>query len=110
MHELSITQSMVELCEQYADGQQVISVTVEIGDLSGVVPQAVEFCFEACCRGTLLEGARLIITTIPGTARCRDCGFEQQVGSLYKACSACGGFDLELLSGRELRVRELEVD
>ncbi len=110
MHELAITQGIVEICEQYAAGSQVLAVTVEIGDLSGVVPEAVEFCFEACSRDTLLEGARLVIERVPGRARCRDCAAEQEVSSFHEPCAACGGFGMELLSGTELRVRELEVE
>lgn len=110
MHELAITQSIVEICENHASGRRVRSVKVEIGDLSGVVPEAVEFCFEACSRDTLLEGALLVIERVPGRARCRDCSAEQDVSSFHEPCAACGCFGMELLSGTELRVRELEVE
>ncbi len=110
MHELAITQNIVEICEKHASGRRILSVKVEIGDLSGVVPEAVEFCFEACSRDTLLEGARLVIERVPGRARCRDCTAEQDVASYHEACAACGGFGMEILSGTELRVRELEVE
>ena len=69
MHELSITQSVVEICEQNAGGRRVLSVTLEVGGLSGIVPDAVEFCFEACTRGTLLEGAKLIIERVEPKGR-----------------------------------------
>ncbi|MGE4345759.1 MAG: hydrogenase maturation nickel metallochaperone HypA, partial [Geoalkalibacter sp.] len=57
MHEVAITQSIIDICKETARHQgamAVRAVTVEIGELSGVVPEAVEFCFEACSRGTLL--------------------------------------------------------
>ena len=57
MHEMSITQGIIDICEKHAGGRRVLSVDVEIGELSSVVPEAVEFCFEACSQGTLLEGA-----------------------------------------------------
>lgn len=110
MHELAITQNIVEICENHASGRRIRSVRVEIGDLSGVVPEAVRFCFEACSRDTLLEGARLVIERVPGRARCRDCAAEQEVATFHEPCAACGGFGMELLSGTELRVRELEVE
>lgn len=109
MHELSITQSMVELCENNAGGRRVLSVTMEIGELSGMVPDAVEFCFDACSRDTLLEGAQLIIERIPGRGRCH-CGVESPLQNYFDPCPACGGFGLTIISGEELRVRELEVD
>ncbi|HLO26276.1 MAG TPA: hydrogenase maturation nickel metallochaperone HypA [Geobacteraceae bacterium] len=110
MHEMSITQSVVDICAQNAEGRRIISVTLEIGALSGVVPEAVEFCFEACTRDTLMDGARLIIERIPAMARCLDCGAEGSVSAYYDACPACGGYRMELLTGQELRVKELEVE
>lgn len=108
MHELSITQSMVELCEHSAEGRRVTGVFIDIGELSGVFPDAVEFCFAACTRGTLLEGAALTILRIPGKGRCV-CGAESPVSSYFDPCSSCGGFGLTVTAGEELRVRELEV-
>ncbi|HWI40798.1 MAG TPA: hydrogenase maturation nickel metallochaperone HypA [Verrucomicrobiae bacterium] len=109
MHEMSITQSVVEICENHAQGRRVMAVTLEIGELSGVVPEAVEFCFEACSRGTLLEGASLSILRVPGRGRC-GCGTVFAMRAWYDACTSCGGSAVELLSGEELRVKELEVD
>lgn len=113
MHEVGITRSIVEIAERTAREQgadRVLSVTVAIGELSGVVPEAVEFCFEACTRETLLEGTRLIIDRIPGRGRCRECGVEAPLDPYTFACSACGGYDLERLQGDELKIIELEVD
>ena len=79
MHEVAITLNIVEICEETArrQGATVIrSVTVELGELSGVIPEAVEFCFEACSKGTILEGASLIIHRIPGRGRCDACHVE----------------------------------
>jgi hydrogenase nickel incorporation protein HypA/HybF len=110
MHELGVTQSIVEICETHAAGRRVLAVSLEMGDLSGVVPEAVEFCFEACIRETLLEGARLHIERVPGTARCRICAAEFAVRSYHDACPTCGGYQVEILSGEELRVKQLEVE
>jgi hydrogenase nickel incorporation protein HypA/HybF len=110
MHEMSITASIVEICEENSGGQRVISVTLEIGALSGVVPEAVEFCFDACTRDTLLEGAKLRIDRVPAEARCLDCRKRSGVSTCFDPCPACGGYRMELLSGNELRVKELEVE
>jgi hydrogenase nickel incorporation protein HypA/HybF len=110
MHEMSITQGIIEICEKYAGGRRVLSVDVEIGELSNVVPNAVEFCFEACCQGTMLEGAQLTIIRTSGRGHCRDCGADMPLTSLYEACQRCGGYGVEIVSGEEMRVREIEVD
>jgi hydrogenase nickel incorporation protein HypA/HybF len=82
---------------------------MEIGKLSGVVPDAVEFCFEACTRGTLLEGAQLIINQVSARGKCHDCGAETELNAYYDPCASCGGFGIEILTGEELRVKELDV-
>lgn len=113
MHELGITQSIVDIAERTAREhgcKKVTSVTVEIGALSGVIPDAVEFCFEACSKDSLLDGARLVIEAIPGLGRCPECCQEQAIDQHSFACESCGALGLERLQGEELRIKELEVD
>jgi hydrogenase nickel incorporation protein HypA/HybF len=110
MHEMSITQSVVEICEGHAAGRRVTDVVLEIGELSGVVPESIEFCFEACTKGTLLEGARLRMDIVPAIGRCPSCGAQVPVTTLFDPCSLCGEFGLSLVSGEELRVKELELE
>ena len=110
MHEMSITQSVVELCEEHAQGRRVLAVALQIGALSGVVPDSIEFCFEACSKGTLLDGARLEIELIAGEGRCAQCGKVNPVETLFDPCPSCGAFGLELVAGEELRVKEIEIE
>jgi hydrogenase nickel incorporation protein HypA/HybF len=113
MHEVGITRSIVEIAERTAREQgavRVLSVTVAIGTLSGVVPEAVDFCFEACTQETLLENARLIIERIPGKGKCLACDAEIPLDPFTFACPACDSFDLERLQGDELQFIEMEVD
>ena len=110
MHEMSITRSVVDLCLEHAQGRRVTQVTMEIGELSGVVPEAVDFCFAACCQDTLLEGSRLEIVRIAGTGRCHDCAAEFPRSSLFDPCPACGGYRISQISGDELRVRDIDVE
>lgn len=110
VHEMAITQGIVDICLQHAGGRTVRQVVIEIGDLSGVVPEAVVFCFTACTADTTAAEARLEIRQIQGAGRCLDCGTEQPLARLYDPCRQCGGYALTLLRGEELRVVELEVD
>jgi len=110
MHELSLVQGIVEICEQHSAGRRVFEVTLEIGALSGVVPEALEFCFEAVARGTLLEGARLVIEKIPATGFCGCCGVVSEMKTYFDPCPNCGAAAIELRSGDEMRVRDLEVE
>ena len=113
MHELGITQSIVEIALSTAGGQQaekVHSVTLEVGSLAGVVPEALQFCYEACSKGTLLEGSQLIIEQIQASSRCRDCGREYPLTDLLACCPACNSVASDLLCGEELRIKEMEID
>ncbi|MGH4011620.1 MAG: hydrogenase maturation nickel metallochaperone HypA [Pseudonocardiaceae bacterium] len=105
---MAITQSVVHaVCERMGDAP-VRRVCLEIGRLSGVVADSVEFCFEILTAGTTLEGASLEIIQPSGKARCRDCGVEFPMDDLLILC-ACGSANRELLAGEELRIREVEV-
>ncbi len=113
MHEVGITRNIIEIAEDHArraGARKIRSLTVQIGSLSGVIPEAVEFCFEACSSGTLLEGARLIIDRVQGKGRCGECGAETDLDPQTFTCAACGSYALEPLGGNELRITELEVD
>lgn len=108
MHELAITQSMVETVAERTAGARVTLVRLEIGKLSGVVPDSVAFCFDLVADGTPLQGARLEILEPAGRARCRTCTTEFALDQLVLLC-ACGSADVEVLAGKELAIRSVEV-
>ena len=108
MHELAITESLVEAVREHVGAQRVTRVVIEVGALSGVVPDSVLFCFDLCAQGTPLEGSKLEIVEIRGRASCRSCSEVFDMEDAVGLC-ACGSADVELLRGRELRIREVEV-
>lgn len=109
MHELSLVQGVIEICEQHAGGRRVLEVTLEIGTLSGVVPEALEFCFDAATRGTQLEGAELVIERVAASGLCNSCGQVSPMATYFDPCPVCGALAIELRSGDEMRVKDLEV-
>ncbi len=109
MHELGITQNIVAIAAEYAAGAKVRRVTIEIGKLSAILPDSIQFCFDVCCQGTTLEGAELEIIETPGIARCRQCGTEIQLDQPFGTC-ACGSHNLEILQGQELKIKTLETE
>ena len=108
MHELGITRSVIAICSERAAGAQVKRVTLEIGKLSAVLPESVRFCFDICAQGTPLQGSLLEIIEVPGAAVCRDCGGSVALTQLFGRC-ACGGVNLQLVAGEELKIKEMEV-
>lgn len=112
MHEMSLTESMVQIILDQAARQQfdrVKTVWLEIGVLSHVEPDAMRFCFEAVTRGTVAEGARLEILRPPGKAWCLDCAKTVQIAQRFDPCPDCGGRQLQMTGGEELSLKELEV-
>ena len=108
MHELSITRSVVAICAENCNGARVTRVTLEIGKLSAVMPDAVRFCFDICAKATAVEGASLEIIEVPGVAHCLDCEGDVELDDLVGRCT-CGSRNLKLVSGSELKIREMEV-
>jgi hydrogenase nickel incorporation protein HypA/HybF len=109
MHELAITESMVAAVAEKVGPARVARVRLQVGRLAGVVPDALRFCFETCARGTTLEGAALEIDEIDARGRCRRCGTEIAMASFLEVCP-CGGMEVEMLAGQELRIKNVEVE
>lgn len=112
MHEMTLAESVLQICEDHArraGAVKVVRVTVEIGELSHVEPGALAFCFDAVVNGTLAEGASLKIERVPGRAWCDACDAEVGASSLLDACPQCGSFPLRITAGSEMRVRDMEV-
>jgi hydrogenase nickel incorporation protein HypA/HybF len=110
MHELEITQNIVAITSEHAQGYPVKRVTLEIGQLSAVMPDAIRFCFDVCCKDTLLEGATLEIIEISGLGKCRQCGAEFTLEQPFGICDRCGSVDLKILRGNELKIKEMEIE
>lgn len=109
MHELGITQNIVAIAMEYANGVPVKRVTLEVGKLTAILPDAIRFCFDVCCQGTPLEGAQLEIIEKPGLARCLQCGSEVALDLPFGVCD-CGCQKLQIIQGEELSIKELELE
>jgi hydrogenase nickel incorporation protein HypA/HybF len=108
MHELGITQELVTLACERANGARVTRIVVEVGKLSTVLPDAMRFCFELCTEDTPAAGAQLEIVETPGCGRCRKCFAEIAMESPLVRC-ACGSTDVEWISGEQLTLKEMEI-
>lgn len=109
MHELAITRNIIDLVSEAAHGRRIARVTLEIGRLSGVLPDAITFCFPELARGTPAESADLCIDQIDGRARCATCRREFPAGDLLVIC-CCGSTDCRTIAGEELNVKSIEVE
>lgn len=112
MHELGVVMEVVKAVEEFAAENgltEIESLTLEIGELSSMVPRYVEACFPAAAEGTLLEHARLVIETVRGNGRCRGCGKIFHVLSNEGKCPFCGEERPEALGGLEFNIREIKA-
>jgi hydrogenase nickel incorporation protein HypA/HybF len=108
MHEMALTQSVVDAVCEHAAGRRVHSVRLEVGALCAVVPDAMTFCFELATEGTAAEGASLEVDMRPGEARCRTCNTSFELYDLILLCP-CGSADIDVVTGRDMKILSMEV-
>jgi hydrogenase nickel incorporation protein HypA/HybF len=113
VHEMSIAESVLEIIEDKArtDGYaKVKTVWLEIGQLAGVETESLRFCFDVVTRDSVAKDARLEIIETAGQGWCMECGRNVAVTARYEPCPNCGGVQIEVNGGDEMRVKELEVE
>lgn len=112
MHELSIVMSIVDIAQQQAmkaEAQAIEEIELDIGALSGIELDALEFAWPQGVKHTMLEKAVKKINRIEGRAECADCNNRFTIENYYDACPECGGHLIHITQGKELRVRSLVV-
>jgi hydrogenase nickel incorporation protein HypA/HybF len=113
VHELSLVASVFEVLEEKArehGAARVTKVVLDVGIMSGAVPDLLESAFEAYKRGTLAAGARLEIVVVPVKVRCPDCGGEAVREDADFSCAGCGSRRVEIVEGRELVIEKIELE
>lgn len=113
MHEMSLAEGLLQILQSEAQKQgyqRVKSVWLEIGELSSVEVEAMKFCFDAVMRNSLAEGASLNIIHVAGQAWCMQCSKNVSIKQRYDECPDCGSYQLQVTSGDEMKIKELEVE
>lgn len=112
MHEMSIALSIVDIAAaeaEKADVKAFSQITLEIGSLSGIEIDALVFAMASACKGSVLDKAELKINKIAAKAKCKQCGAEFDVENIFTVCPYCQNYGLEILQGREMKVKSLVV-
>ena len=115
MHELSIMTSLMDrVCEiaKTENAEKVTAVNLKNGALSGVISEALEFCFDVCAAGTLVENAKLNIKFVKAMWQCESCEAEiyELEDNSIPICPKCEGLNLKLISGREFELESIEME
>ena len=109
---MSIAQSIVDIIHQYVPEEQaheVRLVKVRVGEMAGVVPDSLEFCFGAIVKDTALDNARLDVEATPLQSQCKICLEVFAVEGACFLCPHCGSGEISVISGTELQVVEIQV-
>ena len=112
MHELTIVQNIITIVAREAEksgAERITGVHLEIGQLSGVEFDSLEFAFRNLSPGSVIESAEISIDKPKGTARCIKCAYEFEIENFIGSCNKCSSFDLEIIKGRELRVKSITI-
>jgi hydrogenase nickel incorporation protein HypA/HybF len=113
MHELNIVEAMVDIVlekARQANAKKVRRVYLVVGELSGVLNEAVELYFAILTKDTIAAGAELFFMRPPTEVRCRACGTVYEPENLKLSCPKCKEQKIEIISGSELYIDSLDVD
>lgn len=116
MHEMGVVLNIVREAEQQAKiyhAEKIGSLTLQIGELTGVMSHFVRSCWPAAIENTILNGAELIIEEVEGLVTCKDCGCVYRVldhlTHNMPDCPECHSTEWTLKQGREVMIKEIGV-
>ncbi|WP_372394882.1 hydrogenase maturation nickel metallochaperone HypA [Azospirillum sp. HJ39] len=113
MHEMALCESLLQAMEEAGranDFRRVRRVRLEIGGFAGVEIEALRFGFDVVTRGSLADGAELVVLEVPGRGWCFDCNDTVALADRLAPCPSCGGNRLHPNGGTELTIKDLEVE
>lgn len=113
MHELSVTESVLNLCTEYANkanATRVTDVHLVIGRLSSIVDDSVQFYWDFVSENSICQGAKLHFERLPAKLKCEDCKQEYIIEERMTPCPACGGYNTRILSGEEFYLDSIEIE
>lgn len=108
MHELSLVEQLLEQSRQHAQGRRIQTVHVRVGAMTCVDPEALHFCFQACCGEAGMAAAELQVVVEPAHAACRRCGKTFTAVALPVICT-CGSSDCSLDGGQDVVLMALDL-
>jgi hydrogenase nickel incorporation protein HypA/HybF len=113
MHELAVTESLLEIALRHAreqDAQCITDLYLVIGMWSSIIDDSIQFYWDIVSDGTIAKGATLHFRRVPVVLTCQDCGKEYQPASEDFACPVCGGTHAKVKTGDEFHLESIEVE
>jgi hydrogenase nickel incorporation protein HypA/HybF len=112
MHELTITESLLEIAIRHgknASASQITDLYLVIGDLSSVVDESVQFYWDIIAKDTIAEGAKLHFQRKPLEIKCLDCQHRYHPENKFLACPICESININIISGEEFFLEAINV-
>ncbi|MFH0952816.1 MAG: hydrogenase maturation nickel metallochaperone HypA [Verrucomicrobiota bacterium] len=115
MHEFSICEGLVgavleEMSRHGAPAGSLRRARVVVGGMHQILPENLTTAYEVLTRDTVAAGSELELRVLPITARCRPCGWTGEIRQPLFLCGTCNSGDIELVTGRELYLENLEIE
>ena len=113
MHEMSIAISIIDLATEQAKkekARKIVEVELDIGTISGIEIEALNFALEIVSRDTMLEKSLVRINRIEAVSECLECGEVFQSAQYFNQCPKCNELNTRVIKGRELQVKSLLVE
>ena len=113
MHELSIAQNIIEIVIEHAEkvnSGHVSEVLLDVGAVSGVIPETLEFAWDISVKDTVIKDSVLKINFIEAKAICLECNKEFNLDDVYTVCKHCNSIKFDIIQGKELKVRSIKIE
>ena len=113
MHELAVTQNIIDIVVSEADklkAAKVTAVKIKMGMCTCLVPQLVQDYFDLFTEDTVAQGARVVIERVPGEVECNDCGNKSIIKDFRVICPICNGRNTKLIHGKEFYIESMEIE
>ena len=113
MHELAVTQNILEICLQHANqanATKITGITLVVGQFSSIVDESVRFYWDLVADNTIAHGARLHFNRIPGEMTCQACGLTFRPTNRAFVCPSCCSLQVRITNGEQFRVESIDVE
>lgn len=113
MHELAVTQSILEISLRHAKeagARRVTDINLVIGQFSSIVDDSVQFYWEIISKDTIAQGSLLHFERIPGEMTCSHCGQVFHPSDKTFECPSCSSSYVKITRGEEFRVDSIDVE
>jgi hydrogenase nickel incorporation protein HypA/HybF len=111
MHELSITQGILQIALDRAEGaSRITDLYLVVGQLSSMIDDSVQFYWDIVSEGTIAQKSQLHFRRIPALMECMGCGEHYRLDSANFSCPVCASTDVRLISGDEFYLDAIEVE